>query len=317
MIRKRGIKSLTVLCPVFNEAEILPEFVRELTAQLTKLKGYRWDVLFVVDPSPDGSLEILRRLARKDRRLRVLSLSARFGHQMSLVAGMDHLRCDVSVMMDSDLQHPPALIPKLLEKYEEGYDVVSTLREGTQGVGFFKEASSRLFYRLLNFLTEIQIHPGAADFRLLSGRVLEIFKDQIHERNLFLRGMVEWVGFRHAVVPFTAEARRAGATKYGFRRMMKFGVQGILAFSKRPLQTAIMLGVFFSAFAFVNALITTYEFFRTQAFPSGWTTLVILLSGFSGLNLLFLGIIGEYLGGVFDEVKRRPRYIVEEKINFK
>jgi len=317
MIRKRGVKALSVLCPVYNEAAILPEFVRELTTQLAKLKGYHWDVLFVVDPSPDGSLDLLRGLSKKDKRLRVLALSSRFGHQMSLVAGMDHLRCDVAIMMDSDLQHPPSLIPTLLEKYEEGYEVVSTLREGTEGVGFFKQASSRAFYWGLNRITDLHIHPGAADFRLLSGKVLEVFRDQIHERNLFLRGMVEWVGFRHAVVRFTAGARRAGTTKYGLRRMMQFGIQGILAFSRRPLQTAIMLGVFFSAFAFVNALITAYEFFRTQAFPSGWTTLVILLSGFSGLNLLFLGIIGEYLGGVFDEVKRRPRYIVEEKINLK
>jgi dolichol-phosphate mannosyltransferase len=277
---------------------------------------YRADILFVVDRGTDNTLEILKKIASRDSRVRVLALSARFGHQMALLAGIDHSNADAVVMLDSDLQHPPELIPDLLDAFEQGHDIVFTIREDSPDIGFFAQWASKLFYKLLNTLSLVPIPESAADYRLISRRVALVFQTQIRERNQFMRGLFGWVGFRRTGIPFKGRPRGGGQSKYSLGRLFRFAMQGITSFSKRPLQAAIFVGFGFAFLGLTLVFITLIQYFYYARLPSGWTTLVILISGFSGVQLIFMGIIGEYIGAIFDEVKARPHYIVEEKINF-
>lgn len=311
------MKTLAVICPVYNEEEVISLFYQELKGVLEQVRSqYRSSILFVVDRCSDHTLEILRATAAADPTVRILALSSRFGHQHSLLAGLDHCDADVVIMMDSDLQHPPALLPQMLEAFEAGYDVVYTFREDTTEIALLKRLSSQLFYRLLNAISPVPINESAADFRLLSRRVVEVFQKHLRERNLFLRGLVSWVGFKSVGLSFQVRQRGAGTSKYSLSRMIRFGLDGIVSFSKKPLQAAIVVGVLFALFGVLFALLTLIQYFYLSSLPSGWTTLTILVATFSGIQLIFLGIIGEYIGAIFDEVKRRPHYIVEEKINF-
>ena len=311
------MKTLTVVCPVYNEQEVVAQFHAELRRVLDSVAD-RWAaiVLFVVDRGTDRTLDILEGIAGKDASVRVLALSARFGHQMSLLAGLDHCDSDAVVMMDSDLQHPPSLIPELLAGFERGHDIVFTVREDSPDVPVLKRLSSRLFYRLINSISDSPINENAADFRLVSRRVVEVFQNQIRERNQFLRGLFGWVGFPSLAVRFRVGRRPAGLTKYSVRRMVRFGVDGVVSFSKTPLQAAVYFGFAFGALGFLYAFVTLAQFLLYRSFPSGWTTIIILISIFSGTQLVFLGILGEYLAAIFDEVKARPHYIVERRVNF-
>lgn len=311
------MKTLTVVCPVFNEEEVIASFHAELRRVLDTLTG-RWtaDVLYVVDRCDDRTLELLKGIAAADTSVRVLGLSSRFGHQMSLLAGLDHCDADAVVMMDSDLQHPPALIPELIARYEAGHDVVYTVREDGQDVPALKRLSSRWFYRFINSISETPINESAADFRLVSRRVVRVFQTQLRERNQFLRGLVGWVGFPSVAVRFRVAQRPAGRTKYSVRRMIRFGLDGLVSFSKTPLQAAVYVGFGFGALGFLYALVTLVQFMLYRYLPSGWATIIMLISIFSGTQLIFLGVLGEYVGAIFDEVKARPHYIVEERVNF-
>jgi glycosyltransferase involved in cell wall biosynthesis len=310
------VRTFTVICPVYNEAEVIGEFHNELARVLDGLsQQYEAKVLYVVDRSSDNSLEILRGLASTDKRIQILALSARFGHQMSLVAGIDHAQGDAVLMMDSDLQHPPALLPELLASFEKGYDIVYTIRRDRPEIGLFKRLSSRLFYRVINWLSTVPVNESAADFRLISRRVADVFRHQIRERNQFLRGLFSWVGFKSVGVPFQVDERRAGKSKYSLARLWRFGMNGVMSFSKRPLHASVALGFLFAGFGLVNAALTLVEYFRNRSLPSGWTTLTILISIFSGVQLISLGIVGEYVGAIFDEVKGRPHYLVDDRVN--
>jgi len=318
MNRLLGItmRTLTVIAPVYNEEEVIADFYRELKATLDALSGYTATMLFVVGRGTDRTLPILSELAAKDRNLKVLSLSSRFGHQMQLLAGIDHADSDVVIMMDSDLQHPPALIPKLLAEYEKGNEVVYTIREKTGDQNLFRKWASDIFYFLLNRISDVHISGNAADFRLISRKVVEVLKNEIRERNLFLRGIVPWLGFNQVGVRFTANPRRAGKSKYPLSRLIAFGLSGVVSFSRKPLRVAIFVGLFFALLGFLYALFTVFQFFLLKALPTGYATLVVLLSVLGGFQLVFLGVIGEYIGAIFDEVKKRPHYLVDEKLNF-
>jgi len=301
------MKTISVVCPVYNEEQVIKLFHAELIRILDGLAGrYRSEVLYVVDRSTDRTLGILKELA-VDPRIRILALSARFGHQMSLLAGIDHSSGDAVVMLDSDLQHPPALIPRLIEEFEKGFDVVYTVRNDSP-------LSSRLFYRLLNRISDVPIDTNAPDFRLISRRVADVFRYQIRERNQFIRGLVGWVGFRRSAVEFNVAERAAGTSKYALGRLLRLAAEGIVSFSKRPLQAAIVTGLVFAALSLLLVVATLIQYFAYRSLPSGWTTLVIIISAFNGVQLIFLGVLGEYIGAIFDEVKGRPHYIIEEKI---
>lgn len=310
------MRTLTVIAPVYNEEAVIESFYREVKQALAELSGrYSARFLFVVDRGTDGTLDVLRRLAAEDDRVGILALSSRFGHQASLLAGLDHCDSDLVVMLDSDLQHPPALIPRLVEEHERGFDIVYTLRTDAPGVSLFKRGSSKLFYRLLNRLSDVPINENGADYRLVTRRVVEVFRHQLRERNPFLRGLFAWVGFSSVGVPFAARRRPAGRTKYSTRRMLRFGIDGVVSFSKSPLQASIFVGVLIALFGLAVAAWTVFEHMQQRSFPPGWTTVVVLVSLFSGTQLVFLGIIGQYIAAIFDEVKGRPHYIVEERVN--
>ncbi|PIS02453.1 MAG: glycosyltransferase [Chlamydiae bacterium CG10_big_fil_rev_8_21_14_0_10_42_34] len=308
------MKTLTVILPVFNEEEVIETFYHKLKAVLKPL-SYDSEILFVVDRSTDRTADILREISKQDLSVKVLILSSRFGHQMSLLAGIDYTNSSVVIMMDCDLQHPPELIPQMLQAYESGYDVVYTIRTETENLGLIQKLTSKMFYHLMNRISDTPINENAADFRLISLRVLNILKSQIRERNIFLRGIISWMGFNQIGIPFKANVRTAGQSKYPFSQRVKLGVQAVFSFSKKPLQASIFIGASLATLAFIFGWITCIQYFLNHSIPSGWTTIVILLSGFSGIQLFFMGIIGQYIGNIFDEVKSRPHYIVDEKIN--
>ncbi len=306
---------LTIIAPVFNEAQGILQFYERTKSVLDTLTDIEASILFVVDRSSDDTLAILRGVVSRDRNAKVIALSSRFGHQMSLLAGIEHsVDADAIVMMDSDLQHPPELIPELILAFREGFDVVYTVRRDTEKVGFFRKSLGNAFYHALRYLSKVPINANAADFRLISRRVARILTTDFRERNMFLRGLFAWIGFNQKGVEFIAADRFAGTSKYSLSRMLNLAMAGILSFSARPLHAGIFVGVGFAALAFLLMVGAVVSFFLDRAIPSGWTTLVTLLLLFSGIQLIMMGVIGAYIGGIYEEVKARPRYIIDEVI---
>lgn len=307
---------LTVIAPVFNEEEVIGDFHARLGEVLATLADVDAKILYVVDRCTDNTLDVLRGIVRCDPRAKVIALSSRFGHQMSLVAGIDNaLDSDAIIMMDSDLQHPPELIPELIDNFRRGFEVVYTVRRDTEDINPLRKLAGNLFYRLLGKLSRVPMNANAADFRLISGRVAKILSTDFRERNMFLRGLFTWIGFRQTGVDYVARKRTGGYSKYSLSKMMQLATAGILSFSTKPLQIGIFVGVLFSFLSFIMIIWTVVEFFINKSIPSGWTTLVVLLLMFSGIQLIVLGIIGAYIGGIYEEVKDRPRYIIDEEIS--
>jgi len=306
---------LTVIAPVYNEEEVISAFHARLGEVLASLGDVDAKILYVVDRCTDNTLEVLRALVSRDPRAKVIALSSRFGHQMSLVAGIDNsLDSDAIIMMDSDLQHPPELIPDLIDNYRRGFEVVYTVRRDTDEINPLRKLAGNLFYRLLAKLSRVPMNANAADFRLISGRVAKILSTDFRERNMFLRGLFTWIGFRQTGVEYDARKRTGGYSKYSLSKMLQLGMAGILSFSTKPLQLGIFVGIAFSLLSFILIMWAAIEFFIDQSIPDGWTTLVVLLLMFSGIQLVVLGIIGAYIGGIYEEVKDRPRYIIDEEI---
>jgi polyisoprenyl-phosphate glycosyltransferase len=307
------MKTIDIILPVYNEEEGIAAFHAALFATLDSLASvYRFHVIYVLDRSRDDTFATLKKLALQSGNITVLHLSRRFGHQMSLVAGIDHSRGDAIVMMDCDQQHPPAVIPLLLEKFEEGYDVVHTVRRYSGQNGFLKKWTSRMFYRFQNALSPVELQESAADFRLISSKVARIFQTSIREQNQFLRGLFQWVGFRSATIGFLSPPRAAGRTKYRPVRLVAFAITGITSFSKVPLRLASLLGFVISTLSLVYGVWLIVEYFVFGQFPRGYASLILVVLFMGGLHLTFLGIIGEYMGSIFDEVKHRPLYVIDE-----
>lgn len=312
------MKKIDLVLPVYNEAQALRNFQEALTKVLGTLADkYEFELIYVLDKSTDDSLVVLRELASEYKNIHVLALSKRFGHQMSLVAGMDHASGDAVIMMDTDLEHPPAVIPDLLRKYEEGFEVVYTLRTYHDRIALPKKVFSRFFYRILQKFSGIDIKDGAADFRLISKKVLTVFQEGIREQNQFLRGLFPWVGFKTASVHFVSSQRQYGKSKYNPLRLVNFAILGIITFSKAPLRFAVVVGLVVSCVSFLYGIWVIIASLFLEQSPEGWTSLFVVMSFIGGLQLFFLGVLGEYIGIIFDEVKRRPLYIVEEKISSK
>lgn len=308
---------LTVIAPVFNEEQVIGHFHERTRGVLNSLEDVEATILFVVDRCTDNTLIVLRSVVANDPNAKVIALSSRFGHQMSLLAGIEHsLDAEVIVMMDSDLQHPPELIPELLAAFRRGFDVVYTIRRDTEDAGFVRKMAGNLFYRMLTKLSQVPINQNSADFRLISCRVARTLVTGFRERNMFLRGLFSWIGFQQTGIEYVAERRFAGQSKYSFSRTLQLAMAGILSFSTKPLQAGIFVGIGFAALAFIYMLTVVIDFFINRAIPTGWTTLVVLMLLFSGVQLIIMGIVGLYIGGIFEEVKDRPHYIVDELIGF-
>jgi dolichol-phosphate mannosyltransferase len=307
---------LTVVTPVFNEEQVITHFYARTRKVLDSMDDVEASILFVVDRCTDNTLDVLRGIVAQDPFAKVIALSSRFGHQMSLLAGIEYaLDADCIVMMDSDLQHPPEIIPQLLEKFRDGIDVVYTVRRDTEDVGILRKAMGNAFYKLLGAISSAPINANAADFRLISRRVANSLSTDFQERSMFLRGLFSWMGFKQVSLEYIAERRFAGRSKYSLSGMMKLAIAGILSFSTRPLHIGIFVGVGFASLAFIYMLFSIIFYLANQSIPSGWTTIVVLLLLFSGIQLIVMGIMGAYIGGIYEEVKARPRYIIEEVIS--
>ena len=310
-----SLLTIDIISPVYNEEEGIAIFHQALSAVLETLAPkYRFNIIYVLDRSHDDSLGALKRIAAQDARVVVLHLSRRFGHQMSLIAGLDHAGGDASILMDCDMQHPPELIPGLLARFEHGYDIVQGIRIYDSDIHAGKKWTSHLFYQVQNWLSPIEIPAGAADFRLLSRKVRVVFQNSIREQNQFLRGLFQWVGFRHCTIEFVSPVRPVGVTKYRFFNLLAFSVTGITSFSKVPLRAAAVVGFVISMLSVLYGIFAIAVYLIIGHLPRGYTSLIVAISFMGGLELTVLGILGEYLGAVFDEVKRRPLYVIDEVI---
>ena len=306
------MKSVSIVVPVYNEGDNIEHFAVAVEAEMMKL-AYDWELIFVDDGSKDNSLEIIERLHGQNKHIKVLALSRNCGHQMALTCGLDHAQGDAVISMDGDMQHPPALIPELLRIWESGYEIVQTIRLDTQGVSWLKKKTSELYYKLINNLSSVNIRPGGSDFRLLDRQAVEALR-KYREHDRFLRGMVTLLGFKMAEVPFVAPPRFAGKSKYSFAQMAKLAVDGIVGYSVVPLRAAFVAGIILALFSFLLFLHALYAYVCDEA-VSGWTTIMVCLSLFGGTQLIMLGVMGEYLGRIYTEVKNRPLYLLKNDGN--
>jgi dolichol-phosphate mannosyltransferase len=304
---------VSVVAPVYNEIETLPEFHRRVTAALA---GRRYELVLVDDGSNDGSGELLEQLAARDTAVRPVHLSRNFGHQAALTAGLEAARGAAVVTMDADLQDPPEAIPRLLEQWSAGADVVHGVRHERRGESRRRLFVIRQFYRVFNRLSGLASFPGhSGDFRLISRRALDAL-NALPERNRFVRGLVSWVGFRQVSVVYERDARYAGVTKYTLRRMLRFSLDAVASLSNVPLQIATVLG-FVCAFVAFLAIPVVVALKIFGSYLPGFSTITIVVLLLGGLNLIAVGIIGEYVGRIYDEVKRRPLYVVRERRNMR
>lgn len=302
----------SVVVPVFNEEEVLQETYRRLTGVMEGL-GSSYEIVFVDDGSKDRSPGILDRLAQHDPRVRVIHFSRNFGHQAAITAGMDYARGEAVIVIDADLQDPPEVIPEMVAKWQEGYEVVYGRRVKREGETFFKRCTASFFYRFLRFMTDIDIPLDTGDFRLLDRKVVEVMK-LLREKNRFIRGLVAWAGFRQVALPYVRHRRFAGTTKYPLRKMLKLAWDGITAFSNKPLKVAAYLGLALSLFSFLYLVVIVVAKLLGKSTVPGWASLAVINLFFSGVILIILGIMGEYLGRIYDEAKNRPLYIVDRVV---
>ena len=306
----RTLGLLSVCAPVYNEEALVEEFYARATAAL---EGFDYELIIVNDGSKDSTPAKLDSLAAGDPRLRVVHLSRNFGHQAALTAGLEHARGTAVAMLDADLQDPPELITKMVEAWQGGADVVYMVREERAGETAFKLATARWFYKLFRKLAQVELEPNSGDFRLLDRRALNALLS-MGERNRFLRGMTVWVGFTQTAIHYKRDPRHAGETKYPIRKMLRFSLDAIASFSHVPLQIATYLGFLFASVAFIAIPVVIILKF-TGGYLPGFGALTILILMIGGLQLIALGLIGEYVGRIYDEAKRRPLYIVRERRN--
>jgi dolichol-phosphate mannosyltransferase len=304
---------LSVVIPCFNEQDIIQQSHSRLRAVLASVTDLEWEILYVDDGSRDHTLALLRSIQTTDNGVRVLSLSRNFGHQIAASAGLEAAFGDAVVLIDADLQDPPELIPEMLARWRDGADVIYGVREVRAGETRFKRLTASLFYRLINRLSSTPIPIDTGDFRLMDRRVVDAVL-AMPERDRFLRGMVAWTGFRQEPLRYQRGARTAGESKYPLRRMLRFAADGLLSFSLVPLRFAVYLGLLASALSLLGILYALALRLFTDVWVPGWTLLFIAVLFLGGVQLLSLGVIGEYLGRVYWEVKRRPLYLVKERL---
>ena len=321
-IRARFLKELTgeapkitvdvsVVIPVYNEASNIPELFKQLKSVLDSTQK-TFEILFIDDGSTDGSMSLLTGLYQKNRGIvRVVNFSRNFGHQLAITAGLNFAHGRAVVIMDADLQDPPELIAEFIKQWEEGFEIVYGLRKEREGETFFKQWSARLFYKLIRATTAIDIPENVGDFYLLDRKVVDII-NSLSERHRFVRGLVAWVGYKRFGVPYVRKARFSGKTKYKFWKMVKFSIDAMTSFSFAPLRFVSWLGAFFSVMAFLAILVIIYMRLFTHATIVGWSSLMAVILFIGGIQLLAVGIIGEYIARIGDDVKSRPLYMVGE-----
>jgi len=305
----------SIVVPIYNEKENIPELYRRVSDVMNSTRK-RWELVLVDDGSTDGSTDMIRELAKQDKHVRPVIFARNFGHQIAITAGWDYARGDAVVIIDADLQDPPELILEMAEKWQEGYEVVYAIRAEREGESWFKLWTASLFYRIIYRITDVEIPLDTGDFRLMDRKVVDVLKS-MRERHRFPRGMSAWVGFKQIGVEYKRAARVAGETKYPFKKMLKFALDGMLSFSQLPLKLASAFGFICAILSFVFFIygFTIRIFFPELVIP-GWTSIFVASLFVGGVQLMCVGILGEYVGRIYEELKGRPLYIIEEERNF-
>lgn len=296
--------------PVFNERDVLPLLFDRLDSLKQKLDGPT-EFIFIDDGSKDGSLQIIQVKAKSDPIYTVLKLSRNFGHQVAITAGIDQAKGDAVIVIDADLQDPPEVSLQLIEKWKEGFAVVAAKRKSRAGESAFKVATAKIFYRFLSKLTPVQIEQDVGDFRLMDRRVVESFKS-MRERDRFVRGMISWLGYTQTTVSYSREERAAGTTKYPLSKMLRLATNGIIGFSDIPLRAALWFGAAVSAMAIFYGLYVTAGWFFNDNLVEGWASTIVILSLLGGVNLMMIGVAGLYIGRIYEQVKNRPLYLLDD-----
>lgn len=304
---------VSLVVPCFNEEEVIAETHRRLATFADSQPGYRFEFLYVDDGSRDRTLPLLRGIAAADPRARAIVFSRNFGHQLAVTAGLDEARGDAVVLLDADLQDPPEVIAEMLSKWREGGQVVYGVRAGRDGESRFKLWSAHLFYRVLNYLSDTPIPIDTGDFRLMDRVVVDVLRD-MPERDRFVRGMVSWVGFKQMALPYRRAARLAGTSKYPLRKMIRFASNGIISFSVRPLKLAMNMGLLCAALACAGIVWALVARLATHNWVQGWTATIIAVLFLGGIQLVCTGILGEYIGRIYMQSKRRPLYVIRERV---
>jgi len=305
---------ISIIVSVYNEDEVLRGF-HENIMKMIRENELDSEVIYVNDGSSDNSIHILRELKRDNPEIvRIINFSRNFGHEAAMIAGIDYAKGEALICMDSDLQHPPAIIPQMLKKFSEGFQIVNMIRQKREDNGWLKNKLSEKFYHFINKLSDQKLHENASDFFLIDRKVAEVLRNDYRERNRFLRGFIQIVGFNKTTLNFVAPKRLAGESKYSFVKLLSFSINAIISFSKFPLYLGIYIGLLFAAFSVLLAMYSIYEYFFGNTPPSGYTTLVLFMSISFSILFILIGIIGVYVGYTFDESKKRPIYLIDEVI---
>jgi glycosyltransferase involved in cell wall biosynthesis len=307
------MKKISIVIPAHNEEGNVALVYEKIRQVFSGLSNYDFEIIFVNDGSRDRTQQKLEELSRQYEKVKFIEFSRNFGHQPAVKAGMDNAHGNAVISMDGDLQHPPELIPEMIRKWEEGYDIVFTVRKYPKAISLFKRKTSDFFYKILSKLSDVNLTKGGgSDFRLMDARAVEVMRS-FNEDDLFLRGLTSWMGFKQTGIDFTANERLSGQSSYNLKKMITFAFTGITAFSVKPLYIAAYLGFLFSGLSVVGYGIYVIHSFITETEISGWASLIMTIVFFGGLQLIILGIIGIYLGKIFKQVKERPNYIIKNK----
>lgn len=309
------MEKVSLVIPMYYEEKVAKECYRRVKMCLEKLDNYMYEIIFINDGSKDKTMEILEEIARNDQNVKVISLSRNFGHQVAVTAGLKYVTGDAIVIMDADLQDPPELIPNMLELWKQGNDVIYGKRKSRKGESRFKLLTAKMFYKVLNALSDVEIPRDTGDFRLVDRKVVDII-NSLPEHNKFLRGLFSWTGYKQIPLEYERQKRIAGTTKYPLKKMIKLALDGIISFSIKPLKLVGTLGaisIFISFLILIYALVS-YAF-KLNELSAGWTSIMVAVTFFAGVQLLSIWVMSEYIGRIYDESKRRPEFIIDKKIN--
>ena len=309
------MKKVSILIPAYNEEEVLYTLYDRLENVINKLNNYEFEVLLINDGSKDNTLNILRELRKRDKRMCYINLSRNYGKETAMIAGLDYVTGDCCIILDADLQDPPELIEEMLKYWEQGYDDVYAKRKSRAGESFMKKFTSSLFYKMLQKSTRIPIQKNTGDFRLVDRKVIDVI-NSLPEHNKFLRGLFSWVGFEQKAFLYDRPERKLGTTKYPFKKMFKLASDGILSFSTKPMKIVGGLGVIAILFSIAVLIYSLCSYFgQWNNLTPGWTSIMLCITFFAGVQLLSLWVLSEYISRIYDESKGRPEYIIKEKIN--
>lgn len=309
------MKKVSLVIPMYYEEEVAEECYNRVTKVLSTLQDYTYEIVFVNDGSKDKTLEILEGIAKKDINVKIISFARNFGHQCAVTAGLQEVTGDAIVIIDADLQDPPELIPDMLKLWEDGNEVIYGKRKTRDGESKFKLLTAKMFYQTLNALSDVDIPKDTGDFRLVDKKVVDVI-NSLPEHNKFLRGLFSWVGFKQTPFEYERKERFAGKTKYPLKKMLKLASDGIISFSTKPLKIVGGLGILSVVISLIILVYAILSFiFRWHNLTAGWTSLMVTMTFLSGIILISLWMIGEYIARIYDEVKQRPQYIIDKKIN--